>query len=153
MPLDTGVLGVYLLLLVGGGLFAAVAGMLSSWIDRKVTALVQARVGPPLLQPFYDFFKLMGKETVIPEGANRLAFVLMPLSALAAVALAAAILLGNVLWQNGFLRGSGGAFGYGLVGDLIVVLYLLAVPSLALAGRWEAAALLLMAESLPAEGP
>ena len=132
MPFDTGVLGVYLLLLVGGGLFAAVAGMLSSWIDRKVTALVQARVGPPLLQPFYDFFKLMGKETVIPEGANRLAFGLMPLVALAAAALAAAILLGNVLWQNGLLRGAGGVFGYGLVGDLIVVLYLLAVPSLAL---------------------
>jgi Formate hydrogenlyase subunit 4 len=31
-------------------------------IDRVVTARMQGRVGPPVLQPFYDFFKLLGKE-------------------------------------------------------------------------------------------
>ena len=30
--------------------------------DRKITARMQNRVGPPLLQPFYDVLKLLGKE-------------------------------------------------------------------------------------------
>jgi len=127
-----GSVGFYLALFAGCAALAAVAGMLSSWIDRKVTALVQARVGPPLFQPLWDLRKLMTKETLIPEGANRLAFVLMPLAALAAVALAATILVGNILWQNGLFRASNGLCGFGMIGDLIVVLYLLAVPSLAL---------------------
>lgn len=32
-------------------------------LDRKLTAYLQSRVGPPLLQPFYDLFKLFSKET------------------------------------------------------------------------------------------
>lgn len=44
-------------------LFAApVLGGLLSGIDRIITARMQGRVGPPLLQPFYDVFKLLGKE-------------------------------------------------------------------------------------------
>lgn len=31
-------------------------------LDRKLTARMQNRVGPPILQPFYDLFKLFGKE-------------------------------------------------------------------------------------------
>ena len=34
--------------------FTAAAGLLTSWFDRKLTARVQMRKGPPLLQPFYD---------------------------------------------------------------------------------------------------
>ena len=50
----------------------AIAGLLTTWVDRKVTALVQMRVGPPFLQPFYDIRKLLIKETCVPEdGANR----------------------------------------------------------------------------------
>ena len=41
-------------LLFPGLLFTAIAGLLTSWVDRKVTAMVQMRVGPPLLQPFHD---------------------------------------------------------------------------------------------------
>ena len=44
-------------LLFPGLLFTAAAGLLTAWVDRKVTALVQMRVGPPLLQPFYDLRK------------------------------------------------------------------------------------------------
>ena len=36
-----------------------------------VTARVQYRVGPPLLQPVYDIVKLFGKETVLPSAARR----------------------------------------------------------------------------------
>lgn len=31
---------------------------------RKVTAVVQSRKGPPLLQPYYDLLKLLGKEDI-----------------------------------------------------------------------------------------
>ena len=41
-----------------------IAGFLSG-IDRILTARLQGRVGPPLLQPFYDVFKLLGKELFV----------------------------------------------------------------------------------------
>jgi formate hydrogenlyase subunit 4 len=40
-----------------------VGGLLSG-VDRKVTARMQGRFGPPVLQPFYDVRKLMEKEPV-----------------------------------------------------------------------------------------
>ncbi len=43
---------------------APVIGGLLTGIDRKVSARMQNRYGPPLLQPFYDFFKLLGKESI-----------------------------------------------------------------------------------------
>ena len=68
-----------------GLLFTAVAGLLTSWVDRKVTALVQMRVGPPFLQPFYDIRKLLIKETCVPEGGAIGLFLLAPLLGFAAV--------------------------------------------------------------------
>ena len=60
---------VYLLLF--GFLLTAVLGLLTSWIDRKLTARIQYRVGPPVLQPLTDILKLLRKETLIPAGAAR----------------------------------------------------------------------------------
>ncbi|MGE5474576.1 MAG: respiratory chain complex I subunit 1 family protein [Ignavibacteriales bacterium] len=34
-------------------------------VDRILTARLQGRIGPPLLQPFYDLFKLLGKENIV----------------------------------------------------------------------------------------
>jgi ech hydrogenase subunit B len=45
-------------------LIAPLMGGVISGADRILTARVQARVGPPLLQPFYDVLKLLGKEQV-----------------------------------------------------------------------------------------
>jgi ech hydrogenase subunit B len=42
---------------------APVFGGLLAGIDRRVTARMQSRVGPPLLQPFYDLGKLLQKRT------------------------------------------------------------------------------------------
>jgi ech hydrogenase subunit B len=39
-------------------------GGLLSGIDRRISARMQNRFGPPILQPFYDFFKLFGKERI-----------------------------------------------------------------------------------------
>ncbi len=51
--------------LLVGLLVAPVAGGLIAGVDRILTAKCQSRVGPPLLQPFYDAAKLWGKETKV----------------------------------------------------------------------------------------
>ncbi len=46
-------------------LFSPILGTLISGIDRKVRARMQRRLGPPLLQPFYDMFKLLDKRPLM----------------------------------------------------------------------------------------
>ena len=46
-------------------LLAPLAGGILAGIDRRVSARMQGRYGPPLLQPFYDVFKLLRKERII----------------------------------------------------------------------------------------
>jgi len=106
-------------ILFPGLLFTAVAGLLTSWVDRKVTAMVQMRVGPPLLQPFYDIRKLLIKETCVPEGGATGLFLVAPLLGFAGVTLASMI-----LWRS--LLNVEATF----VGDLIVLIYLLVMPAL-----------------------
>ena len=101
-------------LIAPGFLLSSLVGLYATWIDRKVTAMVQYRKGPPWYQPFADILKLMGKETYVPEGGSIFVFLSAPLFGLAAAALASTILLS----------------GDGFAGDLIVVLYLFMVPSL-----------------------
>jgi len=43
---------------------APFVGGLIAGIDRRVTARMQGRYGPPILQPFYDVGKLFGKEKI-----------------------------------------------------------------------------------------
>ena len=107
--------------IVYGFLLTAAIGLLASWIDRKVTARVQYRVGPPILQPLIDIIKLLGKETLIPRGASKMTFLMAPVSGLASV-----ILVSTLLWVNNI--NSNNSF----LGDLIVVLYLLTIPSISI---------------------
>jgi NADH-quinone oxidoreductase subunit H len=95
-------------------------GLVASWIVRKVSAVVQYRIGPPVLQPFYDVMKLMGKETLIPQDSQQAVFIAAPLVGLAGALVLAIILLRTALTQA--------AFG----GDIIVAIYLMVLPSLAL---------------------
>lgn len=46
-------------------LLGPVAGGLLAGIDRKITAHMQGRQGPPILQPFYDLFKLFNKQALV----------------------------------------------------------------------------------------
>ena len=53
-------------LLVACGLIAGpILGGLVSGMDRILTARMQSRIGPPVLQPFYDVVKLLFKEPVV----------------------------------------------------------------------------------------
>jgi NADH-quinone oxidoreductase subunit H len=95
-------------------------GLAASWIVRKVSALVQWRVGPPLLQPVYDVMKLMGKEILVPQDAQRTVFLTAPLAGLVGI-----LLLSVMLWR---ITLGHAAF----MGDIIVAIYLMVLPSLAL---------------------
>jgi formate hydrogenlyase subunit 4 len=53
-------------------LLAPLWGALLSGLDRKITARIQGRVGPPVLQPFYDTLKLLRKTPVL---VNRIQIV------------------------------------------------------------------------------
>ena len=102
-----------------GLLFASVTGALLSWFDRKITARVQFRKGPPVLQPFYDFFKLLlVKETILPKYGSPLIFLLMPVFAVFGASMAGVFILLPLL-----------NITTGFRGDLIVIFYLLAIPS------------------------
>ena len=46
-------------------LLAPVIGALIMGVDRRITARMQSRIGPPLLQPFYDIIKLLRKQPVV----------------------------------------------------------------------------------------
>ena len=105
-----------------GLLFAAAAGLVASWVDRKLTARLQKRVGPPFFQPLYDVCKLMIKETCVPEGAALPLFLGAPLLGLAGAAVASAIVWRALLAPE-----------EPFVGDLIVVLSLLTFPALSIA--------------------
>ncbi len=52
--------------------FAPVLGGLISGLDRIISARMQSRVGPPLLQPFYDVFKLFNKENLVVRRSQNL---------------------------------------------------------------------------------
>ena len=54
-------LGIFLLYLFG----APLLGGLLNGIDRKISARMQSRIGPPIWQPFYDFLKLWEKENIV----------------------------------------------------------------------------------------
>ncbi len=51
---------------------APLVGGLLAGIDRKITSRMQARVGPPLIQPFYDVIKLFQKENLVVRRSQNL---------------------------------------------------------------------------------
>jgi NADH-quinone oxidoreductase subunit H len=105
------------LLIFPGLLFAVPAAWFFLWVERKAVALMQGRIGPPFMQPFFDFIKLLGKTTPPRNGIGGLLMQAWPLLAVASAAGAVGLL--PVLPSSG-----------GFEGDLILLLALLEVPSM-----------------------
>ncbi len=101
--------------------FGIVIGLFLMGFDRIVAARMQARIGPPLTQPFTDIRKLFAKENVVPENSIPWLFNIAPV-----LALASAITILLYLPVGGFAP----VLSQG--GDLILVMYLLTLPALAL---------------------
>jgi NADH-quinone oxidoreductase subunit H len=90
-----------LLLVVGVVVLAAfvlLVDILLVWVERKVVARFQDRLGPNrlgpfgLIQPLADVIKLLIKEDITPNGADRIVFNLAPILTLAAVLLIWAVI-------------------------------------------------------------
>lgn len=101
--------------------------LVAEYADRKLYARLQNRVGPPAVQPAADFLKLLSKESIVPEDAEETIFEAAPIVALAGV-------LTPILYVPVWSAEAVFAFQ----GDLIVVLFLLTIPSFALIfGGWH----------------
>jgi NADH-quinone oxidoreductase subunit H len=112
-----------------GLLFLFFYSTFCEWFDRKVFARLQNRMGPThtgafgLLQPIADFVKLLAKEDIVPEAADKPLFSALPAFGLAVVSTAGLLL---PVWNFDLAAPSFQSFQ----GDLIVVLYLLSLPTL-----------------------
>jgi NADH-quinone oxidoreductase subunit H len=79
-------------------IFAMVLDIILVWVERKVVARFQDRLGPNrigpfgLIQPFADIIKLIIKEDITPAGADKLLYNLGPVLAIASVIILWAIL-------------------------------------------------------------
>jgi formate hydrogenlyase subunit 4 len=102
-------------------IFAIIVGLFLLGIDRKLAAHMQARIGPPLRQPFIDVRKLLLKENIVPANAISWLFNAAPFLALSAsIVILLYLPLGSIYTpMSGF-------------GDLVLVMYLLTVPALAM---------------------
>jgi NADH-quinone oxidoreductase subunit H len=109
------------LLFFPGGLFILASGLAYEWVDRKLLARFQNRVGPRWFQPLADVLKLLSKEEVMPAGVNRVLFLGLPVIALAG-ALTAAL----------YVPIAGFAPAFSFNGDLIVTIYMLSLLTLCL---------------------
>lgn len=107
------------LLIFPGGLFLLACGLAYEWVDRKLLARLQNRIGPRWFQPLADTVKLLVKEEVVPDGANPALFIGLPIVALTG-ALTAALYVPMFGLQP----------ANSIPGDLIIALYLLSLVTL-----------------------
>ncbi|AER66931.1 respiratory-chain NADH dehydrogenase subunit 1 [Thermovirga lienii DSM 17291] len=102
--------------------FASLLSLLFEGVDRIFHARMQLRIGPPLLQPFYDVLKLLGKENIVPRRAIPWAFNGAPwLAAATALMVFLYVPMGSL---PPILSGEG---------DLILIMYLLGFSAVAMA--------------------
>jgi len=111
--------GIFYLLFFPGLAFQVVCGLAFEWMDRKLLARFQRRVGPPWYQPLADMIKLFSKEDLLPEGASGVVEMLLPLLSMSAVLTA------------GLYIPIAGFTSFSFEGDLIVIQFLMSVPTLA----------------------
>ncbi|MEM3479526.1 MAG: complex I subunit 1 family protein [Candidatus Bathyarchaeia archaeon] len=120
-------LGFFLRLLFFPGLtFILLLSMLCDWIERKIKARMQNRMGPAhtgpagILQPIADFIKLLAKEDIVPYGAKALLFRIFPLIAFSIFALALLLIP---------IDGEKVISGLRFEGDLLLILALMLIAN------------------------
>jgi NADH-quinone oxidoreductase subunit H len=117
------------LLVYPGAIFLFVYSTFCEWFDRKIYARLQNRMGPThtgrwgVLQPVADFVKLMAKEDIVPDLADKGMFNVLPVFGIAVVATAMLLL---PIWHYDIATPSPNSFS----GDIIVLLYILTLPTL-----------------------
>lgn len=115
------------LLVFPGFIFQSGFSTWLEWLDRKLYARMQNRRGPlytgwsGMMQPVADIIKLLSKEDITPAHADKGAFAFMPLLSLASVITAGLYI---PVWHLSRFNS--------FEGDLVVVAYLLAIPSFSL---------------------
>jgi NADH-quinone oxidoreductase subunit H len=124
-------LALFHILIFPGFLFLCVFGLFAQFLDRKIYARLQNRIGPPWFQPFADLIKLAAKEEIAPSEANLRMFRAAPLFALTSVTVS---IIYIPLWHPKAL--------YSFGGDIIAVLYLMNTVTLAFfVGGWYSTSL------------
>jgi len=112
-------LALFQIVIFPGFLFLGALSLVFEYVDRKLYARMQNRVGPPWYQPLADLLKLLSKETIVPCDAEPRLFIAIPVFAFAATCSA---FLYIPIWGVASLKP--------FDSDLIVVMYFLTIPTL-----------------------
>jgi NADH-quinone oxidoreductase subunit H len=118
---------ILVVLVFPGILFIFVLALLWEWVDRKVYARLQNRIGPlhtgwkGILQPLMDLLKMLGKEDLTPKNAERRGFAAVPIVMLTLSLLASMFL--PIVDMNSSQPGVQGILAF--EGDLILLLFIL----------------------------
>jgi NADH-quinone oxidoreductase subunit H len=120
------VLFVFRVLIFPGFTFLFFFTMFCDWIERKIEARMQNRMGPTftgpagILQPLADVIKLLTKEDIVPRGARKTVFRLAPILSFSIIVFALSFLP---------IDGSAVIPNSSFAGDLIFVLALITIAN------------------------
>jgi len=123
-----------ILVLVIFGIMLLVA-MYSTYLERKVAAFIQDRIGPNragpfgLLQPLADGVKMFMKEEIIPNVSNKTLFILGP-----CIAMMTAIMAGVVIPWGGVIEINGAQYALQIVDLNFGILYIFGIVSIGVYG-------------------